>query len=158
MKNVRMEIIFSSHRFSLYMTLGMYLLGCPVQTHLGRCSAIIKEERIFPSVIICLYHIPSTLLGVESRYKERDFSQASHLKPMHVSVSALVSVLLEQMYLLIYIQRLFSVSCNHTTLPRLVASHDKVCWGQYLGVGQYILGFFITIKKHLEQRKHFQLT
>ena len=68
------------------MTLGMYLLGCLVQTHLCRCSAIIKEEGIFPSVIICLYHIPSTLLGVESRYKERDFSQASRLKPTHTSV------------------------------------------------------------------------
>lgn len=86
------------------------LLGCLVQTHLRRCSAIIKEEGIFPSVIICLYHIPSTVLGVE----------------------------------FIYIQRLFSVSCNYTTLPRLVASQDKVCWGQYLGFGQYILGFFIT--------------
>ena len=68
----------------LYMTLGMYLLGCLVQTHLCRCSAIIKEEGIFPSVIICLYHIPSTVLGVESRYKEREFSQASRLKPTHV--------------------------------------------------------------------------
>lgn len=98
---------------------------------------------MFPAVIVSFYDIPSILLEVESRYEKR-FLSGTCLKPVHM-VSLCFSFYCDlTMYLLVNIQRFLSFSCNHTALPRLVASQDKVCWGQYLRFDQYILGFFIT--------------